>query len=179
MDVPLFDDANPEKEFHMRNVGSAVRHAREAKGWSQAHLAQASGLSRRTILRIENGTSCSGESLMALGAALEMDLIPPTEPKSGRCIVVHVPDVIVPSWLRSVFAPRGYGNDVPIRLVSVFLAFAVTAGLAGRIGDALGPNLGSLWFQGSALAIFLYSILFSIWFVAELIDAWLDQQEPA
>lgn len=54
-------------------LGQKVRGLREAKGWTQAHLAQVSGLDERTIRRIESGAVPSLESLQALAQALEVD----------------------------------------------------------------------------------------------------------
>lgn len=54
-------------------LGQKVRGLRQAKGWTQAHLAQVSGLDERTVRRIESGTVPSLESLQALAQALEVD----------------------------------------------------------------------------------------------------------
>ena len=54
-------------------IGDRVRTLREARGWTQAHLAEASGVSLRTIQRLERLHSCSAETRMALAAALGVD----------------------------------------------------------------------------------------------------------
>src|SRR5947209_10884100 len=54
-------------------IGDQVRTLREARGWTQAHLAEASGVSLRTIQRLERLHSCSAETRMALAAALGVD----------------------------------------------------------------------------------------------------------
>lgn len=51
-----------------------VRKLRLKKGWSQDHLSQLSGLSVRTIQRIERGQSPSLESQQALAAVFEIDI---------------------------------------------------------------------------------------------------------
>jgi transcriptional regulator with XRE-family HTH domain len=51
-----------------------VRKLRLKKGWSQDHLSQLSGLSIRTIQRIERGQSPSLETLQALAAVFEIDI---------------------------------------------------------------------------------------------------------
>ncbi|MBT5185716.1 MAG: Pr2TM family membrane protein, partial [Kordiimonadaceae bacterium] len=48
-----------------------IKTLRQEKGWSQEHLAQASGLSLRTIQRIERGHKASLESLNCLSAVFE------------------------------------------------------------------------------------------------------------
>jgi transcriptional regulator with XRE-family HTH domain len=57
-----------------------VRSAREDKGWSQEHLAAASGVSLRTVQRAEAGSRVSPENTLALCAALEIrpSAVPPT-----------------------------------------------------------------------------------------------------
>ncbi|MGY8663635.1 helix-turn-helix domain-containing protein [Bradyrhizobium sp. UFLA05-109] len=50
-----------------------VQKLRLQRGWSQEELAELSGLSVRTIQRIERGNAASMESLKALGAVFEID----------------------------------------------------------------------------------------------------------
>lgn len=50
-----------------------VQTLRLKRGWSQQQLADASGLSARTIQRIENGQQASIESLKSLAAVFEVD----------------------------------------------------------------------------------------------------------
>lgn len=47
-----------------------IRQLREARGWSQEHLAEVAGLSARTVQRIEAEGNASPESRMAVAAAL-------------------------------------------------------------------------------------------------------------
>lgn len=51
-----------------------VRKLRLEKGWSQEQLAEMSGLSTRTIQRIERGRKPSLESLKSLAAVFEIDV---------------------------------------------------------------------------------------------------------
>ncbi|MCF6266726.1 MAG: 2TM domain-containing protein [Desulfuromusa sp.] len=51
-----------------------VRKLRLQKGWSQEQLAQFSGLSVRTIQRIERGQNAGLESLKCLAATFDIDL---------------------------------------------------------------------------------------------------------
>ena len=55
-------------------IGDRVRVLREQRGWTQSHLADASGVSARTIQRVESKHAYSGETAMALAAALEIDV---------------------------------------------------------------------------------------------------------
>ena len=50
-----------------------IQKLRLRKGWSQEQLAQASGLSARTIQRIEAGQPASTETLKSLAAVFEVD----------------------------------------------------------------------------------------------------------
>ena len=50
-----------------------IQKLRLKRGWSQQQLADASGLSARTIQRIENGHPASMESLKSLAAVFEVD----------------------------------------------------------------------------------------------------------
>jgi transcriptional regulator with XRE-family HTH domain len=50
-----------------------VQKLRLQRGWSQEQLAELSGLSVRTVQRIERGNAASVESLKALGAVFEID----------------------------------------------------------------------------------------------------------
>ncbi|WP_368923010.1 2TM domain-containing protein [Comamonas aquatica] len=50
-----------------------VQKLRLQRGWSQQQLAKLSGLSVRTIQRIENGSAASTESLKSLASVFEID----------------------------------------------------------------------------------------------------------
>jgi transcriptional regulator with XRE-family HTH domain len=50
-----------------------IQKLRLQRGWSQEQLAELSGLSVRTIQRLERGQTASVESLKALGAVFELD----------------------------------------------------------------------------------------------------------
>ncbi len=51
-----------------------IKNIRISKGWSQEQLAQFSGLSVRTIQRIERGHNAGLESLKCIAAVFEMDI---------------------------------------------------------------------------------------------------------
>ncbi len=50
-----------------------IRKLRLQRGWSQEQLSQMSGISSRTIQRIERGQKASAESLKSLAAVFEID----------------------------------------------------------------------------------------------------------
>jgi transcriptional regulator with XRE-family HTH domain len=51
-----------------------VRKLRLQRGWSQEHLVELTGLSARTVQRIERGQTPSLESKTALAAVFEVDV---------------------------------------------------------------------------------------------------------
>jgi transcriptional regulator with XRE-family HTH domain len=58
--------------------GNKVRTLREEKSWSQEHLANASGLSARTVQRVESAGVGSAETRLALAAIkyMVLNLVP-------------------------------------------------------------------------------------------------------
>ena len=57
----------------MKIDSTLVKKLRTAENWSQEQLSEKSGLSLRTIQRLENGGNASIESLRALAAAFGID----------------------------------------------------------------------------------------------------------
>jgi len=57
----------------MKIDANRIRTLREARGWSQEHLAAVAGLSPRTVQRLEAEGKASHESRMAVAAALGME----------------------------------------------------------------------------------------------------------
>lgn len=59
-----------------------IQKLRLRRGWSQEQLASLTGLSTRTIQRIERGQPASVETLKALGAVFEVDFSSFQEPET-------------------------------------------------------------------------------------------------
>lgn len=60
-----------------------IKRWREERQWSQEHLAGLAGIGTRTVQRIENGEAASYESVMALAAAFNVDVVALTvDPKA-------------------------------------------------------------------------------------------------
>jgi transcriptional regulator with XRE-family HTH domain len=74
----------------------SIRTLRESKNWSQEHLALASGLSVRTVQRVEAGALPSHETTLVLAAALDI----PVEEVAGS------PALTVREWVESVSLPN-------------------------------------------------------------------------
>lgn len=51
-----------------------VQKLRRQRSWTQAHLAEASNLSLRTVQRLERGDSCSRETLLAVAGAFNISV---------------------------------------------------------------------------------------------------------
>ena len=102
-----------------------IKALREAKAWSQAHLAEAAGLSLRTVQRMEAEGTASAETRLAVAAALDVPvdtLGPPAaaapapviepEPDDGGAsgnllvFVVSAAGILYAIWLGSGLPPR-------------------------------------------------------------------------
>lgn len=55
-------------------IATNIRTLREAKPWTQAHLAEAAGVAERTIQRAEEGKGLSAETLQAVAGALDVPI---------------------------------------------------------------------------------------------------------
>jgi len=89
-------------------IGDRVRALREQRGWTQAHLSEASGVGERTIQRVETRHRYSGETAMALAAALGVEVRTLTAPDTTA------PGEHRPLW--PALSPRA----------AAWIAFAVT-----------------------------------------------------
>ena len=69
-----------------------IQKLRLQRGWSQQQLAELSGLSSRTIQRIENGQPASAESLKSLASVFEIDFTTLTsEPDMSSATFEFIP----------------------------------------------------------------------------------------
>lgn len=55
-------------------INKKVKQLRKQRAWSQSHLAEASGLSTRTVQRLERTGNCSDETLLCIAAAFDIDV---------------------------------------------------------------------------------------------------------
>ena len=71
----------------MRVDAELILQSRTERGWSQAELARVSGLSLRTVQRIENTAAASLHSKRALASAFGLDIqdLDDEEPKMPTC----------------------------------------------------------------------------------------------
>ena len=61
--------------MQFRPDAEKIKRWREERFWSQEHLAELAGLGLRTVQRIENGDPASRDSVMALAAAFNVDVM--------------------------------------------------------------------------------------------------------
>ena len=122
-----------------------VRKFREKRNWSQEQLATMTGLSTRTIQRIESGNKASLESLKALAAVFEVDISRLTE----EIIVIDKDSASwksQPRWLQA--AMLGVSKRRPLAQVEfVCLGF-------GLVTWVIHPHI----FTTPALFLFAYLI---------------------
>lgn len=98
-----------------------IRQLREERAWSQEHLAAVTGLSLRTIQRVESEANASAETRMSLATAFGVDLARLNPP-------IPVAASVPPS---SDATPSGTPAPAPMfsYLQYRFLRFAVIVGL--------------------------------------------------
>jgi transcriptional regulator with XRE-family HTH domain len=112
-------------ETPMSINGAAVRSLRERKSWSQEHLADASGLSVRTIQRVEVEGIASAETRLALAAALDVpvgELMPVSSPTEATASDHRLSPLVADG--------RQAGDAALIRKTLVGLAIAVALAFA-------------------------------------------------
>ncbi len=142
-----------------------IKGLRQQRNWSQEQLAEFSGLSLRTIQRIESGNQLSFESLQALAAVFEIAVA-----ELERELVMDKTSgewKKRPLWVRAIFFGSGriqMGRH-EFQKVEVFAATAgivfVAAGVCGYLGYFLPEQTAiPLLFFGSLL--FLCAYLMSI-----------------
>ena len=115
-----------------------VRILREEKSWSQEHLASASGLSVRTVQRVESDGIGSAETRLALAAALGVPVasLLPVELAAVATYGRYGP---IAGWL-------GWGIGTVCSMGAVthnYYAGQISAGEAGEALGILGAVLGT------------------------------------
>jgi len=144
-------------ETPVRISGELVRALREEKSWSQEHLASASGLSVRTIQRVESERVASAETRLALAAALG---VPVSALMDGPAAT---PGKAMRSWRVPLWGWFGWG--------------VVTSGSIGLI--ALRRTADGMPLQQLALNLFPWLLLCGIGLgVVALIGTWQRSRAP-
>jgi transcriptional regulator with XRE-family HTH domain len=113
-----------------------VSELRLARGWSQVQLAEMSGLSLRTIQRIENGATPALESLKSLAAVFEIDYSDLQESLESSRRQVSLPDAVR-------LGLRGYADFESRSPRAEFWWFTLVLALIGTFFVQLGA-----WWYG-------------------------------
>ena len=127
----------------IQELGGAIRRGRIARGWTQARLAQAAGLSRNTLNRLENGLfpDLGVKKAEAILEKLGMKLV--VEPLAGK---IRQPDFI---GMACTTASVSFKEVLtPEELVHALLSGKPTPGkeahFVALIEEAPAPLLGGL-----------------------------------
>ncbi|MCU7996582.1 helix-turn-helix domain-containing protein [Shewanella glacialipiscicola] len=122
--------------MEMKINSEIVKDLRNQKSWSQEHLASVSGLSLRTIQRIENSGACSLESKKALASVFNIE---------STTLEVQAQGIIKSTYSNTVF---GYAG-ASIGLISAYAAITyslanhqISYALAGSYYGAIGAFCG-------------------------------------
>jgi transcriptional regulator with XRE-family HTH domain len=118
-----------------------IQRLRLKRGWSQQQLADASGLSVRTIQRLENGQPASMESLKCLAAVFEVDIATLQNPEPPMNSSTAEADRQEAEAFRYVRKLRGF-------YVHLFQYLFVNLGLAALNLAFMPHRLWVLWVIG-------------------------------
>lgn len=119
----------------------SIQKMRLQRGWSQQQLADASGLSARTVQRMESGHAGSVESIKSLAAVFEVDF---STLVSEEAMTEQTPSTRS-SQERIAFRKAGRVRDYYLHLL-IYLAAN-----AGCIAINLFTSPATLWFVGLSL----------------------------
>jgi transcriptional regulator with XRE-family HTH domain len=124
-----------------------IQKLRLRRGWSQEQLAELSGLSVRTVQRLERGQPASMESLKALGAAFEIDFshLKEREMNTATSPTNQASAPMRPSrwrrcenWGGSIFTSRNMRSPSPSSRSSISSHTLAILGALGRPGLGIG-----------------------------------------
>lgn len=135
-------------EQQMKIDSSVLKDLRDRRGWSQEHLAQTSGVSLRTIQRIEAEGAASAESKMAIAAALGVtsEELTPKNRHVPRPPAMHI-------GVKLGFAAAALGTISGVVGVVTGHNSPHEAGMAlGIIGALSGLSFGSIGFLSQRIA---------------------------
>jgi transcriptional regulator with XRE-family HTH domain len=114
-----------------------VRELRLRRGWSQAHLAELTGLSVRTIQRIETGANPGLDSLRDLAAAFGVDVSELQAETQATPASMSMAEAVT-------HCLRHYSDFEGVAGRSEFWWFTLAVALAASLGAAIGPWLSTL-----------------------------------
>lgn len=130
----------------------SIKEMRQARGWTQAQLAEFSGLSQRTIQRLEKGQSATAETLKCLAAVFEVSVA-----ELGISEIVDETQLSDEELkeLKNIRAIRRFGVELAAYLMIVPLVCLASYANNGQIKHGLGLAVGwGFWLAFSALDLF-------------------------
>lgn len=149
-----------------------VKERRLKKGWSQEYLAQVSGLSIRTIQRVENGHKPGFETLKSLAAVFDTDVnsLKETLPvTTAKPIAEPAPATNAPNLTEDADTPEQEAADYAENVMAFrlnLIMFCVTLPAFYLLNLAVSP--GYLWVKWLAavwtFAILLHALMIKLMF---------------
>jgi transcriptional regulator with XRE-family HTH domain len=115
-----------------------IKALREAKAWSQAHLAEAAGVSLRTVQRMEAEGTASAETRLAVAAALDVPVDALNRPESPVA-ASNVEDDLAHDTAGPVL-PVMFATVAAGILFSMWLGTRLPADVASHFGAAGNAN---------------------------------------
>jgi transcriptional regulator with XRE-family HTH domain len=114
-------------DIDMAVSGEKIKALREARAWSQAHLAEAASLSLRTVQRVEAEGTASAETRLAIAAALSVSV-----DALNATVPVAEPD-----------APPDRVDPGPLNTLAMFSTFGAGLLFSLWLGSRLPPEVAS------------------------------------
>ena len=139
-------------EYEMKISPAAVRRMRLSRGWSQDQLAIVSGISLRTVQRVEAGGFASMNTAVSLAATFEVQLFELQEVPARLDQEKVKPQYGQLLFGISILALAGIGESSRISSLPMTGFFAAINILCALIGVVLAaPVLARLWQRGEFL----------------------------
>ncbi|MAN47120.1 MAG: helix-turn-helix domain-containing protein [Alphaproteobacteria bacterium] len=134
-----------------------IKRWREERHWSQEHLADLAGIGLRTVQRIERGDKASGESLKALAAAFNVDVMALTlDAKTEAEALVRQKQAKVTAGMRLAFFIH-----LGSYLFGMLLFASISLGIGGDHYVMLWPTIWwTVGFAGHALTVAIVELTY-------------------
>lgn len=132
-----------------------IKRWREERHWSQEHLAELAGIGLRTVQRIENGETASQDSLKALAAAFNVDVMAlSVDPRVEAAEAVQREQARKAASLRLSFW---------IHLASYLMGMVIFAGISIGMGSASVMLWPAIWWtvglSGHAVTVVIVELV--------------------
>lgn len=143
----LYDPGDGRRGAKVQNMKlspdvAKIRRWREERCWSQEHLADAAGIGLRTVQRIEKGEQASRESVMALAAAFDVDVM--------ALMVDARSDAADRRWAETAKGIAAFRLSFYIHLASWVFGMILFAGISVGVGSFVMRWAAIWWTVGLA-----------------------------